>query len=321
MTSAPELFGIPVAVLALAVAGAGFVVSFIALGWQISKHMLDGGRVRVYLNAATWEPDARLTTNNTGKWKMQAGEFGGAAKENIELAQLVVENPGRTAITIHRPGLAISTRGKKEYFVTPRMFKLENYGSDTATAETVVRIDPYDRVTFLLDYWSVIHSPLAESQSTHISVRGSVLVAGRKRPRKSSKRLAWKIPKGAWTAYLDANSISPFTVMWREICRSRLGGKNPNGSETSLPINVLGGVLFEAMRKFDELPSREDLRSAIREVAKEWKVSHLPLEIALFRMYESLDLNRKNLGPWPHESVDIAPVNEAPPGVIEVDRD
>ncbi len=277
--------------------------------------------MRVYLNAATWEPDARLTTNNTGKWKMETGEFGRFAKENIELAQLVVENPGRTAITIHRPSLAISTKGKKEYFVTPRMFKLENYGSDTATAETVVRIDPYDRVTFLLDYWSVIHSQLADSQSKRINVRGSVLVAGRKRPRRSPRRLTWKIPKDDWTAYTDVRSLSPFTVMWREICRSRLGGKNPNSNETSPPVSVLGAVLFEAMRKFEERPSQEDFRSAIREVAAEWKISHLPLQISSFRMYEALDRNGENLGPWPHESVESASVNEAPPGATEVDRD
>ncbi len=275
----------------------------------------------MYLNAATWEPNARLTTNNTGKWKMKAGEFGRVSKENIELAQLVVENPGRTAITVHRPSLAISTRGKKGYFVTPRMFKLENYGSDTATAETVVRIDPYDRVTFLLDYWSVIHSKLDNSQNKRINVRGSVLVAGRKHPRRSPRRLTWKIPKEAWTAYTDVRILSPFTVMWREICRSHLGGKSPNRNETSPPVSVLSGVLFEAMRKFEERPTQEDFRSAIKEVAAEWKVSHLPLQIASFRMYEALDWNRENLGPWPHESADSASVNEAPPGVIEVDRD
>lgn len=321
MSSTPELFGIPVAVLALVVAGAGFLVSFIALAWQISKHMLDGGRVRVYLNAATWEPGARFTTNNTGKWKMEAGEFGRVAKENIELAQLVVENPGRTAITIHRPGLAVSTRGKKDYFVTPRMFKLENYGSDTATAETVVRIDPYDRVTFLLDYWSVIHSRLSDPQHRRINVRGSVLVAGRKRPRRSPRRLKWKIPKESWTAYVDMKSISPFTVMWREICRSHLGGKNPNNNETSPPVSILGAILFQAMQKFEERPTQEDFRSAIKEVAAEWKVSHLPLQIASFRMYEALDWNEKNLGPWPHEPVASALANEAPPGVTEVDRE
>jgi len=312
VNSTPELFGMPVAVLALIVAGAGFLVSFIALGWQISKHMLDGGRVRVYLNAATWEPDVKLTTNNTGKWKMAAGEFGRIAKENIELAQLVVENPGRTAITIHRPSLAISTRGKKEYFVTPRMFKLENYGSDTATAETVVRINPYDRVTFLLDYWSVIHSQLADSRNMHIKMRGSVLVAGRKRPRRSPRRLTWKLPKGAWTAYSDAKILSPFTVMWREICRSLLGGNKPTSDESSPPVGILGVILFEAMGRFDMRPTRGDFRSALKEIAEEWEINHLPLTVASFRMYEALDRNDEILGPWPQKTVDITSEGEAP---------
>lgn len=312
MNSTPELFGIPVAVLAFVVAGAGFLVSLIALGWQISKHMLDGGRVRVYLNAATWEPEIKLTTNNTGKWKMTTENFGKVAKENIELAQLVVENPGRTAITIHRPGLAVSIKGKKEHFITPRMFGLENYGSDTATPETVVRIDPYDRVTFLLDYWSIVHSHLVNSKNSHIKVRGSVLVAGRKRARRSPRRLAWHLPKGAWTAYADVNSVSPFTVMWREICRSRLGGRRPTADESNPSVSILGLILFEAMKKFDERPMQEDFRSALKEVAQEWEVSHIPLTISSFRMYEALEFNKEHLGPWPYGPVGSPSGNDAP---------
>ncbi|WP_143685383.1 hypothetical protein [Streptomyces sp. 1222.2] len=303
MNSTPELFGISVAVLALIVAGAGFLVSLFTLGWQISKHMLDGGRVRIYLNAATWEPGVKLTTNNTGQWQMDIGTFGQVAKENIELAQLVVENPGRTAVTIHRPGLSIAMKGKTERFIVPRMFKLDDFGSDTATAETVVRIDPYDRITFLLDYWSVIPDHLHVPPGTDVTVRGSVLVAGHKRPRRSPRSRAWKIPAGAWTAYRDGESISPFTVMWRVLCRSHLGGRKPHSDTSDYSITELGEILFQAMRKFEERPSSDELVAALREAATEWEVSPLPIATLSWQMLESLDRHESHLGKWPYRSI------------------
>lgn len=297
------MFGIPVAVLALIVAGAGFLVALFTLGWQISKHMLDGGRVRVYLNAATWEPDIKLTTNNTGKWEMTVGTFGRVARENIELAQLVVENPGRTAITIHRPGLSVAIKSETERHIVPRMFKLDDYGSDTATAETVVRIDPYDRVTFLLDYWGVIPDHLSIPQAADVKVRGSVLVAGHKRPRRSPRSRAWKIPADAWTAYRDLDSISPFTAMWRVLCRSYLGGRKPHIKSSDYSMSELSGILFEAMQKFEKRPSRDEFTAAIRETAKEWEVGHLPLATLSFQMMDALERHKSHLGAWPHQTV------------------
>lgn len=307
MNSTLELFGIPVAVLALFVAAAGFLVALFTLGWQIYKHILDGGRVRVYLNAATWEPGIKLTTNNTGKWEMSVGAFGKIARENIELAQLVVENPGRAATTIHSPGLSIVVKGEPERHIVPRMFKLDDYGSNTAMAETVVRIDPYDRVTFLLDYWSVITDHLTIPQAAEVKVRGSVLVAGHKRPRRSSRRRAWKIPSDAWTAYRDLDSISPFTVMWRVLCRWHLGGRKPHITSSGYSMSELSAILLEAMQKFDKQPSYDEFTAAIREAAREFEIDHLPFAALSFQMMDELERHKGHLGAWPHQVVASAP--------------
>lgn len=90
---APSVVGVPVATLALIVASLSLVAALSALGWQIAKHLLDGGRVKVYLNSAVWEPDLRFLVDRSGKWHTTA-KLGHIGPENIEVAQLVVENPG-----------------------------------------------------------------------------------------------------------------------------------------------------------------------------------------------------------------------------------
>ena len=141
---APVLFGVPVAVLAFAVSLLSFAVALGALGWQIAKHRLDGGRPRVYLNAAIWEPGSKIMVNRSGKWELVTGDLGNPGSENIELAQLVVENPGRTAITVYTPGLAVSGTDKPDYTISPRSFEVREFGADSSTGATSVRLDPYD---------------------------------------------------------------------------------------------------------------------------------------------------------------------------------
>ncbi|NGN95315.1 hypothetical protein G5C66_21570 [Nocardioides sp. KC13] len=92
----PELFGLPVAVWALVVSLLSFGAALFALGWQIIKHFLDGGRVRVYLNAAIWEPGVVLATNHSGRMVLKNNHSAWSVTRGraLELAQLVVENLG-----------------------------------------------------------------------------------------------------------------------------------------------------------------------------------------------------------------------------------
>ncbi|NGN95316.1 hypothetical protein G5C66_21575 [Nocardioides sp. KC13] len=93
-------------------------------------------------------------------------------------------------MTIYSPGLNFSRHGIKKHSVVPRMFGTgDSFGPDKAVEDTVVRLEPYARVTFLLDYWSVMSDVLKDARGGSVVVRGHVGVAGRtKRPQRSSWR-------------------------------------------------------------------------------------------------------------------------------------
>ena len=291
----PELFGIPVAVLALIVAGAGFLISVFAVGWQVVKHLLDGGRVKVQLNAASWEPGFMLMVNRTGKWELDPNGQK-SSPDRIEVAQLVVENPGRTPVTVYSPGIAIEGDGTKHHRISPRMFDLPDMGSDSAVRETIKRIEPYDRVTFLLDYWSLVPGLKAKSGKRGITLRGVVEVAGKSKPRKSSRRRAWHIRPGDRTSYRGLEEISPRTVMFRPLYVS--AHVDEEYRQGGLSRGMLGGILFDAMQKFEERPPREEFQAAMDEAAKVYGVEHPIFGVAVWNMYEALDQHAGHLGPW-----------------------
>ncbi|TJZ55882.1 hypothetical protein FCH28_11395 [Streptomyces piniterrae] len=271
------------------------MASITTLSWQIAKHMLDGGRARVYLNAAIWEPGVKLLVNRTGKWETHTRDFEHASPENIEVAQLVVENPGRTPITVYNPALIISGSGRRNHAISPRMFKASLFGHETPATETLVRIDPYDRVTFLLDYWSVLPALLEGARKSKIRLRGGVCVAGRKRPRKSSRYLAWIIPRGSWTANKGVTEISPYTVMWRELYRATVSGREYD----ELNTYQLGVVLREAFQEFDSCPAREDFEAALERAEERHEIDCGALTVATLVMYESLKRDSNHLSKWP----------------------
>jgi hypothetical protein len=294
--TSPEVVGIPVATLALVVASLSLVVALSALGWQIAKHLLDGGRVKVYLNSAVWEPELRLLVDRSGKWNAGTAHI---VPENIELAQLVVENPGRIAITVYNPSLAITGTKHKDYTVAPRALRLKHFDADSTAPASPIRIDPYDRVTFILDYWSVIPRLLAEADGSHIEIRGCISRAGASKPRKSSKRLAWRIPQGAWTSRTDIQKISPYTVLWREFFKANEASSQGTESGDAAPKFILDGILRSAMQKFDERPTSDEFLTALRDSAQQYDAENVQLVTLSITMDRILDHYSEHLSPWP----------------------
>lgn len=93
----PEFLGVPLAVWAFGVPILSFLIALSALGWQVTKHFLDGGRVKVYLNTAILYPEYMIATDHSGKHRLQNSHPAMEVTRNgkaLELAQLVVENPG-----------------------------------------------------------------------------------------------------------------------------------------------------------------------------------------------------------------------------------
>ncbi len=303
----PEMFGAPVATWALMISLLSFAIAIVALVWQVTKHFLDGGRVKVYLNTAVWEPEFMLATNRSGRFALKNDNVARSALHGraLELAQLVVENPGRVPVTIYSPGLSISGGGKKDHSLVPRMFGTEDsFGPDRAVTDTVVRIEPYGRVTFLLDYWSVMPGLLREAPKGRVFMRGFVGVAGRtKRPQKSSWRRRWRINEGAYTAIEGSPDFTPFSVLWREMY-IRLPkradddpGRHPDAGKP-ITRGLLTYILDEAMSRFDERPEREELKCALDELAKKHGDRFPMLGYNVFEAYEALDRMEGHLVDW-----------------------
>lgn len=136
----------------------------------------------------------------------------------IEVAQLVVENPGRAAVTTHSPGLRVRGLAKRRYSFVPRLFTTgDGFGANTAVADGVVRLEPYGRVTFLLDYWSSVPGLVEKSRRGRISARGQVGVAGRSRPQQSKWRRRWTFDETSYTALPGDPPFTPFAMIWREL--------------------------------------------------------------------------------------------------------
>jgi hypothetical protein len=301
------LFGAPLATWALIISLLSFVIAIVALAWQVTKHFLDGGRVKVYLNTAIWEPEFMLATNQSGQFMLQNDNSARSVIQGraLELAQLVVENPGRVPVTIYYPGLSIDGHGKKKHSLVPRMFEVgDSFGADRAVTDTTVRIEPYGRVTFLLDYWAVTPALLEDAPSGRIFVRGFVALAGRKkRPQKSPRRLRWRIDRGTYTAIAGSPNFTPFSVLWREMyvrLPERFEGepqRHPNVGP-AITREQLRYMLDEAMSCYAERPDREQLTATMNEIAKKYGDQYRVPGYIVFEAYRALDRMEGHVDSW-----------------------
>ena len=87
------------------IAGLALLVACVAAWttWRIHKD--SGGRVQVQMNAAAYFPYAgtgRLERSDKGKFFLKE-----SPEPSVELAQIIIENPGRTGVTVTGVGLRI----------------------------------------------------------------------------------------------------------------------------------------------------------------------------------------------------------------------
>ncbi|VTR76981.1 hypothetical protein [Cellulomonas hominis] len=219
---------LPIAISALALG-----VSLIALGWQIAKHILDGGRVLVQLNPALWDPGHALRTmdSRTGAWR-SPGQLKEGRTAGAECAVLVVENAGRTAVTITDPGVAY--RGKRPRWfrrrvkrsLTPRMLgPAGDIDKQIQPTAAPYRLEPYSRVIYLLDIHSAIdHARANLRPGKRVVMRGKVVVAGRRRAVRSAGKRRWRVPATARSLDRYAPSVPVERAVVLILLRHRVGG-------------------------------------------------------------------------------------------------
>lgn len=252
-----------------------------------------------------------ISINSSGRFEFNNNRASRSVTHGraLELAQLVVENPGRIPLTIHSPGLSFSGHGKNNHTSIPRMFEAdESFGLDSAVKDTVFRLEPYDRVTFLFDYRSVIPEIIKDAPKGRVAIRGCVSVAGHtkrtKKPQRSNLRRRWVIHRGMYTAITGSPKFTPFSVLWRKLYNylptlpSDADLNRNTGDFRLLTQNDLTHVLNLAMSRFTERPKLEKLREEFTEVAKEFKCETLYIDFYLYDAYELLDRMEGNLTSW-----------------------
>ncbi|MGJ9425911.1 hypothetical protein ACHABX_08720 [Nesterenkonia halotolerans] len=285
-------------VLALVIACIGVAMAAASLLWQVLKHFLDGGRVKVQLNIGVWHPGRILWTNHEGQLKLEYEDVKKRGLDFFEVGQLVVENPTRTPVTIHSSGLFFTGTGHKNHTSVPVSFEAGDLGADSPTTDQVVRLEPYDRVSYLFEFWPQAQRAFTRTESHEIEIRGYTRIAGRGRKNhKSSRHKRWRVNRDEYTALGGLDKIAPFTVIWRHLYLS-LPKKYPGSGRFPVHRDDADYLLRMAMARFNERPPREDLDKALREIRKTEDFDGGAFGLALINAYEELDRLDDNLDGW-----------------------
>lgn len=198
-----------------AAAWAALLLAIGAIGFQAWSRWADGGRIRVRMTPGYWVPNSLVAQRNTGEWPMaieddDTGIFSELrVGEGFELALISVDNIGRIPLTITELGLTwqVVVNGKSALrHVSPRVLDLSKFDHPEYSGSGELRIEPYCRKLFALDYWSTLEPGRAEARGVR-EIRASATVMGR-RPTRSSKKLAWRIPDMAVSS-LSKDKVAP----------------------------------------------------------------------------------------------------------------
>lgn len=200
-------------------AGIALIVSAITafITWRV--HLDSGGRVKVKMNAAAYVPFSgagKLVRNDSGAFLLQE-----SPEPSVELAQVIIENPGRTGVTVTGVALRIEGLNRSNYSVTPRSFLLEGFGGEDAQPETYFRIEPYDRRTVFFDYWSVVDAEFDRDPSLReLAIHAEVAVAGHDDPFDSKNHGYWRIQRHFVSAVAGHTIRRPRNIILTEFLRA-----------------------------------------------------------------------------------------------------
>lgn len=216
----------------LVISGVALLVSVSGFLWGVFKHFhFDGGRVLVTIRPAIWNPGVSIfrITAPAGKWRGLRESAGRPSATGVECAELVVENAGRTAVTVYGVGFTYAggrrpphrrkwnvprwLRRRARHSVTPRLFPQAGGGDERYRVDhQPFRLEPYDRAVFVLDVHSVIDTARRDRPNARrVSLRGFAEVAGTRAPARSAWRQRWRVPRETLTI-IDFSATVPAEV-------------------------------------------------------------------------------------------------------------
>jgi hypothetical protein len=205
------------------IAGIALLISALTAFITWKNHHDSGGRVTVRMNAAAYVPfsgTGSLRRNDAGTFLLEE-----SPEPSVELAQIIIDNPGRTGVTITGVSLRVEGLNRGTYRVTPRSFLLEGFGAEDARPETYFRIEPYDRRTVIFDYWSVVDAEFDKDPSLQeLTIHAEVTVAGHDDPFDSKHHGHWRIKRTFVSAVGGHTLRRPRNIILTEFLRHSLRG-------------------------------------------------------------------------------------------------
>ncbi len=236
------------------------VVSVAVAVWQVWQHRLQGGRVRVKMRPIHVTDWGSLHSGPERGWsRSREVAVSAPGRYNVELAEITVENLGRTAVTVAEIGLDF---GRPRWWrpgrhtVVPIPVEL---GSQYSTARSV-RLEPFDETVRLVDLLQQLPGVRdIQGSAKTIRVRASARVAGKRWRRRSALRKAWRLPPGCdslWPRRSPSFSEVVYRVTWRH-----LRAPDQEGWLSATLVASAIEPLFDGGRR----PTQNELESKITE--------------------------------------------------------
>lgn len=196
-------------------AGLGAAATLVTALVALSINKSTAGRAMVLLKLAGFDPmRGALATTEEGKFRRTRN---GAPV--MELAQVVVENPGRSPVTIRKVSLRLKGTSSRRRTVTPRVFELENMWSGSAVTETYKRLGAYDHTTYLMDFWSVVDNEFSKDPTLHkMTMLAEVEIAGYRKVFRSKAK--WVFYAGTLSALRDQRQRHTEDIALTELVRA-----------------------------------------------------------------------------------------------------
>lgn len=211
------------------------IAAWIALGLSVLGivisvvlRYLDGPRMRIRLRAVLLDVGmGPTTTYDKGAWPIPAADRQRsralpASGDVVELAEIVVENEGRHAMTVYDVGFAWKGVRRKwwrrriRHSIVPTPILPQQADEQKYSNGDRFRVEPADMLNLLVDYWGIVRRSRPNRRGV-LKLRAYARVAGRRRPKRSSVRLQWVIPDTAHTAIGGARKVPLRTVIARNV--------------------------------------------------------------------------------------------------------
>lgn len=272
-------------ITALVFSGLSLAAALAALGWQIAAFVLSGGRVKVKLRLAEIVPYAgtyAIRIDERGVRRTVPADHPDLGRPGIgmEVAHVIVENPGRLAVTITDVGLSFDWGQQGIYRVGPRAFPIKDHGAYDSDGKTYTRLEPFSRVSFCFDFWPLVEERRSDSGERPIRVRAYATVAGK--VEKSSRNAAWVFQPGDVTSREEPNKISVGDVILRTMMREQWGEEPSEGPDSPMAYKVAMKLTSDS--------DVDEIKEAIREVGRSlWRDPNSPAAYLAYLIRQQLD--------------------------------